>query len=183
MWCTYIIFSPYTFSSNLQWTLCLINRIWYTEGRIPFEFRPRHAMLTMHIWFLHKRLLIDRVDPHLALLVQVCVFQQSRNLHQLLATYSNYLTWHISFSLTCIITRPPSPTKSGGTIWYSLEWYSSPYPRRGSQWTYCKQASQRRPTTHFFASNSLRSRISRICQWWWEEIWGTCGSYLDSCIE
>ena len=29
-------------------------------------------MITMHIWFLHKRLLIDTVDPHLALLVQVC---------------------------------------------------------------------------------------------------------------
>ena len=27
----------------------------------------------MHVWFLHKRLLADRVDSHLALLVQVRV--------------------------------------------------------------------------------------------------------------
>ena len=49
----------------------LIHRRWFTEGRIPYEFRPRHALLTMHVWFLHKRLLADRVDSHLALLVQV----------------------------------------------------------------------------------------------------------------
>ena len=47
---------------------------WFTEARIPYEFRPRHALLTMHVWFLHKRLLADRVDSHLALLVQVCSF-------------------------------------------------------------------------------------------------------------
>jgi len=46
-------------------------RRWFTEARIPYEFRPRHALLTMHVWFLHKRLLADRVDSHLALLVQV----------------------------------------------------------------------------------------------------------------
>ncbi|KAL7520369.1 hypothetical protein ACHAWX_005097 [Stephanocyclus meneghinianus] len=47
---------------------------WYREGRIPYEFRPRHAILTMHVWFLHKRLLADRVDPHAALLVQEELF-------------------------------------------------------------------------------------------------------------
>ncbi|KAL7551547.1 hypothetical protein ACHAWF_014736 [Thalassiosira exigua] len=47
---------------------------WYQEGRIPYEFRPRHALLTMHVWFLHKRLLADRVDSHLALLVQEELF-------------------------------------------------------------------------------------------------------------
>ena len=50
---------------------CYVYRRWYREGRIPYEFRPRHAILTMHVWFLHKRLLADRVDPHAALLVQV----------------------------------------------------------------------------------------------------------------
>ena len=49
------------------------NSRWFTEARIPYEFRPRHALLTMHVWFLHKRLLADRVDSHLALLVQVRV--------------------------------------------------------------------------------------------------------------
>lgn len=47
---------------------------WYREARIPYEFRTRHAILTMHIWFLHKRLLADRVDPHAALLVQEELF-------------------------------------------------------------------------------------------------------------
>jgi len=47
---------------------------WYREGRIPYEFRPRHAILTMHVWFLHKRLLADRVDPHAALLLQEELF-------------------------------------------------------------------------------------------------------------
>mmetsp|Transcript_13680 Transcript_13680/g.29677 ORF Transcript_13680/g.29677 Transcript_13680/m.29677 type:complete len:349 (+) Transcript_13680:55-1101(+) len=47
---------------------------WFQEARIPYEFRPRHALLTMHVWFLHKRLLADRVDSHLALLVQEELF-------------------------------------------------------------------------------------------------------------
>ncbi|KAL9181595.1 hypothetical protein ACHAXT_010400 [Thalassiosira profunda] len=47
---------------------------WFQQARIPYEFRPRHALLTMHVWFLHKRLLADRVDSHLALLVQEELF-------------------------------------------------------------------------------------------------------------
>jgi cytochrome b pre-mRNA-processing protein 3 len=47
---------------------------WFTEARIPYEFRPRHALISMHIWFIHKRLLADRVDSHLALLVQEELF-------------------------------------------------------------------------------------------------------------
>lgn len=47
---------------------------WFTEARIPYEFRPRHALISMHVWFLHKRLLADRVDSHLALLVQEELF-------------------------------------------------------------------------------------------------------------
>lgn len=30
---------------------------WYGPGRIPRDFRSRHAILTMHLWFLHKRLI------------------------------------------------------------------------------------------------------------------------------
>jgi len=30
---------------------------WYTAGRISSDFRASHALLTLHIWFLHKRLL------------------------------------------------------------------------------------------------------------------------------
>lgn len=48
--------------------------IWYGPGRIGREFRARHAMLTMHIWFLHKRLVTDKVDPHFSLLVQEELF-------------------------------------------------------------------------------------------------------------
>jgi cytochrome b pre-mRNA-processing protein 3 len=48
--------------------------IWFGPGRIGRVFRPRHAMLTMHIWFLHKRLIEDSVDPHFSLLVQEELF-------------------------------------------------------------------------------------------------------------
>lgn len=30
---------------------------WYVDGRVSTEFRARHAMLTLHVWFLHKRLI------------------------------------------------------------------------------------------------------------------------------
>ena len=67
-----------SYVSNLVYNTSLdsfpnYNSRWFTEARIPYEFRPRHALLTMHVWFLHKRLLADRVDSHLALLVQVRV--------------------------------------------------------------------------------------------------------------
>jgi cytochrome b pre-mRNA-processing protein 3 len=38
------------------------------------EFRARHAMLTMHVWFLHKRLVSDANDPHRSLLIQEELF-------------------------------------------------------------------------------------------------------------
>jgi len=47
---------------------------WYTFGHIGRDFRPRHAMLTMHVWFLHRRLLNDKVDPHKSLMVQEELF-------------------------------------------------------------------------------------------------------------
>lgn len=47
---------------------------WYGPGRIGREFRPRHAMLTMHIWFLHKRLIADIVDKQTALMIQEELF-------------------------------------------------------------------------------------------------------------
>lgn len=48
--------------------------IWFGPGRIERVFRPRHAILTMHIWFLHKRLIEDKVDPHFSLMVQEELF-------------------------------------------------------------------------------------------------------------
>merc|ERR1740124_1974144 len=33
--------------------------LWYGAGHIGAEFRPRHAMITMHLWFLQKRLIRD----------------------------------------------------------------------------------------------------------------------------
>ena len=47
---------------------------WYTAGHIGGDFRPRHALLTMHVWFLHRRLLADKVDPHKSLMVQEELF-------------------------------------------------------------------------------------------------------------
>lgn len=38
------------------------------------DFRPRHAILTMHIWFLHKRLVADKNDEDVALMVQEELF-------------------------------------------------------------------------------------------------------------
>ena len=37
---------------------------WYGPGRIGRDFRSRHAVLTFHIWLLHKRLLLQE-HPHL----------------------------------------------------------------------------------------------------------------------
>jgi len=48
---------------------------WYGPGRIGREFRPRHAMLTMHLWFLQKRLINDTIDNHSSLLIQEEVFE------------------------------------------------------------------------------------------------------------
>lgn len=47
---------------------------WYGPGHIGREFRPRHAMLTMHLWFLHKRLVMDTQNPHTSLLIQEELF-------------------------------------------------------------------------------------------------------------
>lgn len=47
---------------------------WFGPGRIGREFRPRHALLTMHIWFLHKRLIADTTDRNLALMIQEELF-------------------------------------------------------------------------------------------------------------
>ena len=47
---------------------------WFTEARLPSEFRPKHALISMHTWFIHKRLIMDTVDPHLALLIQEELF-------------------------------------------------------------------------------------------------------------
>lgn len=48
---------------------------WYGPGRISRDFRPRHAMLTMHLWLLQKRLISDKVDNHSSLLVQEELFE------------------------------------------------------------------------------------------------------------
>ena len=40
---------------------------WFGPGRIGRDFRSRHAVLTMHVWLLHKRLLADTYDKNSAL--------------------------------------------------------------------------------------------------------------------
>lgn len=47
---------------------------WYGPGRIGRDFRSYQALLTMHIWFLHKRLLVNEADPHNAALIQEELF-------------------------------------------------------------------------------------------------------------
>lgn len=50
-------------------------RIWYGPGRISSDFRPKHAMLTLHVWFLHKRLINSTEhNKHFSLLVQEELF-------------------------------------------------------------------------------------------------------------
>ena len=49
--------------------------IWYGPGHIGRDFRPRHAVLTMHLWFLHKRLVTDTtVEHHNSLSIQEELF-------------------------------------------------------------------------------------------------------------
>jgi len=47
---------------------------WYGPGRIGRDFRPYQALLTLHIWFLHKRLLANEADTHKAALIQEELF-------------------------------------------------------------------------------------------------------------
>lgn len=48
--------------------------MWFGPGRIPRDFRNRHALLTMHIWLLHKRLISDKFDEDSALMIQEELF-------------------------------------------------------------------------------------------------------------
>jgi len=47
---------------------------WYGPGRITKDFRSYQAVLTMHVWMLHKRLLADTEDPDGATLIQEELF-------------------------------------------------------------------------------------------------------------
>jgi|UPI000581B288 cytochrome b pre-mRNA-processing protein 3 len=47
---------------------------WYGPAGIGREFRPRHALLTLHLWFLHKRLAADEFDKETALMIQEELF-------------------------------------------------------------------------------------------------------------
>jgi cytochrome b pre-mRNA-processing protein 3 len=49
-------------------------RRWFGPGRIGRDFRSYQALLTMHIWFLHKRLINETSDPHQAALIQEELF-------------------------------------------------------------------------------------------------------------
>lgn len=40
------------------------NPSWYGEEGIQTDFRPVHALLSMHVWFLHRRLLAENNDPN-----------------------------------------------------------------------------------------------------------------------
>ena len=48
---------------------------WYGSAlRVPRTFRSRHALLTLHVWLLHKRLVLDTYDPSTALHVDAELF-------------------------------------------------------------------------------------------------------------
>ena len=49
-------------------------RRWFGPGRISKDFRAVQALITMHVWFLHKRLISDTKDPHMAALIQEELF-------------------------------------------------------------------------------------------------------------
>jgi cytochrome b pre-mRNA-processing protein 3 len=53
--------------------VCVCSR-WFGPGRIGLDFRSYQALLTMHVWFLHKRLLSDSEDPHRAAMIQEELF-------------------------------------------------------------------------------------------------------------
>ena len=49
--------------------------LWCGPGRISGrDFRSYQALLTMHMWFLHKRLVSCQEDPHKAALIQEELF-------------------------------------------------------------------------------------------------------------
>jgi len=58
----------------MTFSLTRYHRRWFGPARVSREFRSRHAILTLHIWLLHKRLLHDTVDKDGALLVQEELF-------------------------------------------------------------------------------------------------------------
>ena len=47
---------------------------WFGPGRIGRDFRSYQALLTMHVWFIHKRLISNDSDPHVAAMVQQELF-------------------------------------------------------------------------------------------------------------
>eukprot|EP00586_Coscinodiscus_wailesii_P009765 CAMPEP_0172512064 /NCGR_PEP_ID=MMETSP1066-20121228/241509_1 /TAXON_ID=671091 /ORGANISM="Coscinodiscus wailesii, Strain CCMP2513" /LENGTH=302 /DNA_ID=CAMNT_0013291701 /DNA_START=73 /DNA_END=981 /DNA_ORIENTATION=- len=51
-----------------------MDRTWYTKGRLSPSFRSYHAVLTMHVWLLHKRLILDKISPDTSLMVQEELF-------------------------------------------------------------------------------------------------------------
>mmetsp|Transcript_39061 Transcript_39061/g.39517 ORF Transcript_39061/g.39517 Transcript_39061/m.39517 type:complete len:166 (-) Transcript_39061:1427-1924(-) len=51
-----------------------IDRLWCTDCKVGKAFRPQHAILTMHVWFLNRRLITDRHNSHQSLLVQEELF-------------------------------------------------------------------------------------------------------------
>lgn len=50
------------------------DKIWYTLGRLPYDFKSNHSLITMHTWFLHKRLIGANVNKHSAMLIQEELF-------------------------------------------------------------------------------------------------------------
>mmetsp|Transcript_16932 Transcript_16932/g.39107 ORF Transcript_16932/g.39107 Transcript_16932/m.39107 type:complete len:282 (-) Transcript_16932:99-944(-) len=47
---------------------------WYGPGRVGRDFRSYQALLTLHVWLLHKRLFMNETDPHGAALLQEELF-------------------------------------------------------------------------------------------------------------
>ena len=51
-------------------------KAWYGRGRVPSEFRPKHAMLMTHVWLVHKRLMGGGGDSKSNKLLQEALFDE-----------------------------------------------------------------------------------------------------------
>ena len=49
-------------------------RQWFGRNRLEKDFRRQHALLSMHVWFLHKKLLNDHAQKDASLLVDEELF-------------------------------------------------------------------------------------------------------------
>merc|ERR1712032_1437177 len=60
------------------------NPLWYNSGHVATDFRSRHAILTMHIWLLNQRLIIEASNPDSSLMDKAFVASVQEELFDIL---------------------------------------------------------------------------------------------------